>query len=210
MKDYLLLAMLFATSLAQAQTFILKDKTWTANIQVAQCDATSCEGAGSIELNTGKHRQTFTSKDLRVFRFTEGPPFRFADFLNPADYNFDGKTDIAISQGSIGPYGTIGYKIYVQTTSGRFILSDELSSLTENHMGLPEVDSKNRLLKVEGKSGPTYRYEAHYRVRQNKRPALQEVYLRSEQHNATGVEIEEKTWRNDKMHSRKTFHPHNE
>lgn len=32
MKDYLLLAMLFATSLAQAQNFILKDKTWTANI----------------------------------------------------------------------------------------------------------------------------------------------------------------------------------
>lgn len=175
-----LIALLFLLSItAHAETFTLKKDKWTAKIQVAHCDENTCSGKGRIELTTDKHKQTFYSEDFYVYRPNPNTPFDFDAMLNPADYNFDGKTDIAISQGNYGLYGSTIYNIYVQTNSGKFILSDELSDLTLDYMGLPEVDNQNQLLIVFSKVGYIYRDETHFRVRQKQKPALQKVYFQS-------------------------------
>lgn len=173
---WLLLSLCLATSI-QANRFQLEKGDWMAKIQVAKCDEYACTGNSTIELNTGKHIQTFHQDDSSFYRKNKNEPFQFDDFLNTADYNFDGLLDIAVSQGNYGSYGSPIYDIYVQTRSGKFILSDELTELaSSDFIGLPEVDSKNQALKAFRKIGYSERIETHYRVRKNKRPALQQIY----------------------------------
>lgn len=177
---YKLITLLFALCLAntaQAESFQFKKGDLIAKIQVAKCDENHCSGASHIELNTGKYTQSFNSEDSTFYRKHKNKPFQFDDFLNSADYNFDGLLDIAISQGNYGSYGSPIYDIYVQTQSGKFVLSDELTTLaSSDFIGLPEVDSKNNLLKVFSKVGYRERIETHYLVRENQTPMLQPVY----------------------------------
>lgn len=208
MKIYIALLFSLLSIAAHAETFILKKGKWTAQIQIAHCDANECRGETYIHLNTGNHKQTFYSEDLSAYRSNPNTPFNFDDFVTTADYNFDGKTDIAISQGNYGSYNSAIYNIYVQTTSGKFILSEELSDLTINYMGLPDVDKQNKQLIVFRKSGAAYNEEVHYRVRQNQNPALQQVYFKSTEHNSMEGKIIETTeiLKNGKIHkSVKTY-----
>lgn len=161
----------------QAETFHVQKGDWTAKIQVAECDEHICTGQSTIELNTGKYIQSFYQNDSSFYRKHKNEPLQFDDFLNTADYNFDGLLDIAISQGNYGSYGSPIYDIYLQTQSGKFVLNNELTELaSSDFIGLPEVDIENRLLKVFRKVGYSERIETHYRVRQNQRPALQQIY----------------------------------
>lgn len=172
-----LLLTVCVVSTVQAETFHVQKGDWTAKIQVAECDEYACTGQSTIELNTGKYIQSFHQDDSSFYRKNKHELFQFDDFLNSADYNFDGLLDIAISQGNYGAYGSPIYDIYLQTQSGKFVLNDELTELaSSDFLGLPEVDIENRLLKVFRKIGYSERIETHYHVRQNQRPALQQIY----------------------------------
>lgn len=187
-------------STTQAETFHVQKGDWTAKIQVAECDEYACTGQSTIELNTGKYIQSFHQDDSSFYRKNKHEPFQFDDFLNSADYNFDGLLDIAISQGNYGAYGSTIYDIYLQTQSGKFVLNNELTELaSSDFIGLPEVDIENRLLKVFRKVGYRERIETHYHVRQNQTPMLQPVY---EQHTEYLIDdtVRETTtiWKNGK------------
>ncbi|RQO66960.1 hypothetical protein DBR44_16800 [Aquitalea sp. FJL05] len=83
--------------------------------------------------------------------------------INVADFNFDGHADFAVQNGNDGPYGGPTYSVYLyDSTSTQFVLSDELSTLTAETLGMFQVDAKRKRLSTFAKSGCCYHETTHY------------------------------------------------
>ncbi len=73
--------------------------------------------------------------------------------LRVGDFDFDGLEDVAIWAGNQGPYGGPTFSIYLQNKSARFVRSARLSALTENTLGMFQVDAARRRILTVTKSG---------------------------------------------------------
>lgn len=83
--------------------------------------------------------------------------------INVADFDFDGHADFAVQNGNDGPYGGPTYSVYLyDTASKQFVLSDELSTLTGETLGMFQVDAKRKRLSTFAKSGCCYHETTHY------------------------------------------------
>lgn len=170
------LTILLITTNSHAQAFHIKDGSdlYDANIEVL-CAEDQCSGTGRIILyqkNTQNIIQQFTSDDLN-FEVTEKskPTVNIIQRYNEQsalifdDFNFDGSEDIAIRNGNNGGYGGPTYDVYVFLKhKKKFILSQELTDLTYENLGMFEIDDQKKRILTNSKSGCCYHQAAEYSV----------------------------------------------
>ena len=155
---------------AQARDFQITGlpKGWQARITIAQCEGEQCSGKGQISLTSRAVQQTFDREDLSFYVPNLTAQQTTLTYQNSpltlTDFNFDGTLDLAIDRGHEGPYGSMAYDIYVQTLKGKWVYSQELSELTDQFMGLPEVNAKRKTLTTWAKSGCCYHVSSTWRV----------------------------------------------
>ena len=138
----------------QAQVFEIKNASKRYDVKITtSCTDWSCDGQANIDLylkGTTQHFQHFTSAELTMdLDETDKPSVNVVllygeqSALIFADFNFDGSEDVAIRNGNYGAYGGLTYDVYAfHRTKNKFVLSEELSALTHENLGMFEVDPK--------------------------------------------------------------------
>lgn len=177
------------------QTFPLKNlpRGWSGYVEAEECEQGKCTGKGKIRLNANGRNYTFDAA------FFESEPAKNPP-LDIKDFNFDGKPDIAVYNGNSGPYGSAAPDIYVQTQSGKLVMSEELTDLGMSYM-FTDIDKRRKLITAYGKSGAAVHFDDHFRVVPGK--GLQQVYGRVIEHLATGkIKVEERWLRQGKWRKR--------
>ncbi|MBH5330030.1 VCBS repeat-containing protein [Eikenella sp. S3360] len=134
---------------------------WQAEVSSNGCnrDGMICLSPAQITLRHGNFSQTFQSEQLG-FTDTGLRP----DDIRMGDYNFDGKLDLAIRNGNNGHYSSPSYDIYVQTQSGRFVKSRELTELASDYLGMFQVDAARRTLTTAARDGCCFRVEETWQI----------------------------------------------
>lgn len=94
------------------------------------------------------------------------------DVIAMEDLNFDGLPDVMLLEGRFGFYNAQSYKVYVQTRSGQFVHSPELSELMVN--GTPEeIDRRRRTITVHAGRNGLISWGSHtYQILHGKKPKL--------------------------------------
>ncbi|MDQ1805139.1 FG-GAP repeat protein [Chryseobacterium sp. CKR4-1] len=159
------------------QHFEIKDGSllYNADITVQDCDADKCSGNGTIILKdkrTSRTLQEFTSDDLYFYLGKDQQPsvnvIQLYDEQSPLifkDFNFDGFEDIAIRNGNESSYGGPSYDVYVyNTTRKQFVISEELTDLARENLGMFQTDPKRKRLITFSKSGCCWHLTTEYRV----------------------------------------------
>lgn len=165
---------------SHAQIFEIKNgsKNYDAKIDV-ECEQDQCGGKAKITLyqkGTKYEVQSFDSDELTMYLdknfkpsvnviqlYNEQSPLIFDDF------NFDGAEDLAIRNGNYGSYGGPVYDIYVfNKTKKKFVFSDELSNLTQENLGMFQIDHDKKRIITFNKSGCCYHITSEYIVVPNK------------------------------------------
>lgn len=166
----------FSLSITNAQVFEIQDgsKHYDAVIDIA-CEKDECGAKAEVKLLKKGSKavfQTFHSDELTMYLdekfkpsvnviqlYGEQSPLIFDDF------NFDGTEDLAIRNGNYGSYGGPVYDIYVFNQSkNKFVLSQELSALTQENLGMFELDKKRKRIIAFNKSGCCYHIRSEYQV----------------------------------------------
>ena len=164
-----------------ATTFQIQNgsKLYSAQLDVAHCEKDECSGQAKILLyKKGSQQvfQTLTSDDLNFYLdkkqqpsvnviqlYNEQSPLIFEDF------NFDGQQDLAIRNGNESSYGGPSYDVYVfNKTRQKFVISDELTALATENLGMFETDAKRKRLMTFAKSGCCFHVSSEYAVIHNK------------------------------------------
>lgn len=187
MKNLLIIgASLFISFNATAQFKFLSNNTsdeYNAKLFVANCNNGHCDGKATIALYdkiTGDDIQTFHSGDLD-FSINEKQDARIGwldlgKYQSPlifGDFNFDGREDLAIRNGSKGAYGSASYDVYISDKNRKFTLDKHLTKLASENLGMFDVDRKKKQISIEQKSGCCYHSTTSYEV--NGKKGLKEV-----------------------------------
>ncbi|MFB9078377.1 XAC2610-related protein [Flavobacterium procerum] len=181
MKNIKYILLLISGICAAQNKFVVKDgsKKYSVEISVANCSAGNCEGKATIKLIDKKSNRFFqmlTSADLYFFLdkkqkptvnvvelYGEQSPLIFDDF------NFDGTEDLAIRNGNKSGYGGPSYDVYVyNSTKKKFVLSNQLTNLTTDNLGMFTTDHKRKRLTAYSKSGCCWHMTTEYAVVANK------------------------------------------
>lgn len=166
---------------------------YNAEITVQDCDEEKCSGGGTIELKdkkTGHTIQTLTSEDLYFYlNKDQQPSVNIIQLYNEQsplifkDFNFDGSEDIAVRNGNESSYGGPSYDVYVyNSTKRQFVMSDELTNLAFENLGMFQTDAKRKRLITFSKSGCCWHLTTEYQIIPKK--GLDKVYELEE--DATG------------------------
>lgn len=92
------------------------------------------------------------------------------------DINFDGHDDIALRAGNEGAYGGPSYDVYLyQPASKRFMLSDALTQLGSENLGLFRVDPQRKTLTTFTKSGCCWHQSSVWKVENNQPVLIEET-----------------------------------
>ncbi|MBN1611830.1 MAG: hypothetical protein JW940_34685 [Polyangiaceae bacterium] len=79
------------------------------------------------------------------------------------DFNFDGHQDLAVQVGQDGPYGGPSFEVLLyRAHRGRYELSEPLSALTRENLGLFEVIPARKRIATFAKSGCCYHVTQQY------------------------------------------------
>ena len=187
------------TSLIFGQTrFEIKNgsKIYNATIESADCNGGNCSGKGSVTI-TAKHDNNFeqkiVSEDLYFDVNNAQPTVNVIEIYGEQsplifeDFNFDGNEDLAVRNGNNSGYGGPSYDIYVYNiTRKKFVLSDELTDLVSENLGMFKTDPKRKRLKTFSKSGCCWHITTEYEIIPKK--GLQMVYELTE--DATSIDGE--------------------
>lgn len=189
-KSHIGLLAIIATLVCQSATaahfkITQGSSDFDALVNVAECEKGQCSGNGKISLyQKGGSRvfQSFQSDDLNFYLdkkhkpsvnviqlYNEQSPLIFDDF------NFDGQQDLAIRNGNSSRYGGPSYDVYVfNKTRQKFVISDALTSLANDNLGMFQTDHQRKRLITFAKSGCCYHETTEYAVIPNK--GLKQVY----------------------------------
>lgn len=192
------------------QQFELKDasENYNVKLKVETCHNDECSGKGTIELfnkNTSLKFQTLISDNLFFYLnedqkptaniiqlYNEQSPLIFEDF------NFDGTEDVAIRNGNESGYSGPSYDVYVfNITKKQFVLSEELTALAHDNLGMFNTDPERKRLITYSKSGCCWHLTTEYTVLPHR--GLFKVYEMEE--DATGgerVKVTKKEFVDDK------------
>lgn len=176
MKNFFLLTLLFISFQAVGQFKFLANNSsnqYKAKIFVADCDKGLCEGKGTIILYdkiSNQELETFSSSNLN-FSLIEKQDAKIGwlelgKYQTPlifGDFNFDGKEDIAIRNGSNGAYMSPSYDIYL-ATNNRFLLSKELTTLASNNLGMFEFNKKTKSISIQQKEDCCFYKTINYSI----------------------------------------------
>lgn len=146
-----------------------------ATISVDSCTQDNCEGKGTIKLfdkKTDKLFQTFVSDDLYFFSDNNGNPtvniIQLYNEQSPLifeDFNFDGSEDLAIRNGNNSGYGGPSYDVYVyHRNKKKFVVSDELTQLAYENLGMFQTDHERKRIVTFQKSGCCWHITTEYSV----------------------------------------------
>ncbi len=171
---------LFLSPKLHAQIFQIKDgsKNYDAEIEIS-CEKIDCDGKAEITLFKKGSKQVFQkfhSDEMTMYLdekfqpsvnvvqlYGEQSPLIFEDF------NFDGTEDLAIRNGNYGSYGGPVYDIYVfNQTRHKLVYSKALSVLTQENLGMFDIDPKRKRIITFNKSGCCYHIRSEYQVVPNK------------------------------------------
>jgi hypothetical protein len=187
-----------------AQQFYIKDASTLYDVKLdVTCEKDACFDKGNVILykkGSPKVFQKMTSDDLSFYLdedfkpttnivelYGEQSPLIFDDF------NFDGSEDVAVRNGSYGSYGGPTYDVYVYNkTRKKFILSDDLSSLTQENLGMFQVDPDRKRLITFNKSGCCYHITQEYIVEPKKGLIEVKSLVEDARHAVGGDQVEVK------------------
>ena len=168
---------LFPLVSSHAASFKVTDgsKLYDAVITVAQCEKDTCSGSGKISLyskGSKKLIQQLASEDLYFYlQDKQQPSVNVIQLYNEQsplifdDFNFDRQQDLAIRNGNNSSYGGPSYDVYVfNKTRKKFVLSDELTTLAEENLGMFQTDHQRKRLITLAKSGCCYHETSEYVV----------------------------------------------
>ncbi|GAB0157327.1 hypothetical protein CHRYSEOSP005_26000 [Chryseobacterium sp. Alg-005] len=191
------------------QQFELKNasENYDVKLKVENCSNVECSGRGSIELfnkRTSQKFQTLTSDNLFFYLNEEQKPtaniIQLYDEQSPLifeDFNFDGPEDVAIRNGNESGYSGPSYDVYVfNITRKQFVLSEELTALAHDNLGMFNTDPERKRLITYSKSGCCWHLTTEYTVLPQR--GLFKVYELEE--DATGgekVKVTKKEFIND-------------
>lgn len=170
-----LLLMLCFPVLAQ-KTFELKDasKYFDIKIKVAKCEDGFCSGKTSFSFykkgGTTPY-QVINLPDTQIQLDENGNAQANISMLydnqsavNIGDFNFDGMEDVAVCDGANGSYGGPSYQVYLSSKSaGKFVYNKAFTDLGQ-HLGMFEIDSKKKVLRIFDKSGCCWHVTEEYSV----------------------------------------------
>jgi hypothetical protein len=149
-------------------------KKYNATISVNACEDGICQGSGMITLTdkNAKPVQVLKSEDLFFFLdSTQNPTANTIELYNEQsplifdDFNFDGQEDLAIRNGNNSGYGGPSYDVYVfNSTKNKFVLSDELTTLATENLGMFETNHKTKRLTAYAKSGCCLHITTEYSI----------------------------------------------
>ena len=111
--------------------------------------------------------------------------------IDVGDFNFDGREDFAVLSGEDGPYGGPTFTVYLASPSGQFVLSPELGKLTQENLGMFQVDAKKKRLITFAKSGCCFHVMEELAVVHDK-PAV--VYRETEDATGSLLVITRERW----------------
>ncbi len=180
MKKTLFLILLLASATFAQHTFDLKNasKYFDVKVRVAECDDFSCTGAATFSFykkGSAKPYQVINHKDTYVQLNEGGKPlvnitllYDEQSVVNVDDFNFDGMEDVAISDGTNGSYNGPSYRVYLSSrAAGKFVFNRKFTDLAY-HLGMFEVDAKNKTLQTFDKSGCCWHITERYKVVANR------------------------------------------
>jgi hypothetical protein len=145
---------------------------------VEKCDASTCEGKAifSFYKKGGTTPYQVIKQEDTYLEFDEGGKptvnqtllYDKQSVINIDDFNFDGMEDVAICNGRNGSYAMPSYDIYLSSRSaGKFVYSEAFSDLGQ-HLGMLEVDKKQKTLQTFDKSGCCWHITERYSVIKNR------------------------------------------
>lgn len=159
-----------------AQSFEIQDgsKQYNAFINTT-CEQELCDAKAEIKLFKKGQKtvfQNFYSDELTMYLDNNSKPsanivqiYGEQSPLIFGDFNFDGTEDVAIRNGNSGSYGGPVYDIYVfNKTKHKFVFSKELSSLTQENLGMFTIDEARKRIITFNKSGCCYHTTSEYIV----------------------------------------------
>lgn len=221
-SKFLSLFLLSGIYISAQHQFLINDGSdhYKVKINVENCDKEECQGNATIDLydkKTSKLFQTLKSDDLNFYLnenqkstvniiqlYNEQSPLIFDDF------NFDGTEDLAIRNGNESGYGGPSYDVYVfNITKKQFVLSEELTGLAHDNLGMFNTDSERKRLITYSKSGCCWHLTTEYSVLPQR--GLFKVYELEE--DATGgekVKVTKREFINDKWITNVKTYPINE
>ncbi|WP_374461123.1 hypothetical protein [Chryseobacterium taeanense] len=193
---------------------------YKVKINVENCDKEECQGNATIDLyekKTSKLLQTLKSDDLNFYlNENQKPTVNIIQLYNEQsplifdDFNFDGTEDLAIRNGNESGYGGPSYDVYVfNITKKQFVLSEELTGLAHDNLGMFNTDSERKRLITYSKSGCCWHLTTEYSVLPQR--GLFKVYELEE--DATGgekVKVTKREFINDKWITNVKTYPINE
>ena len=179
MKTQLQIVLLFLLSnynYAQ-QNFVINDGSnkYSVTLSVSKCEDGECSGEGTVQLFDKKSKaliQTLASIDLFFYLNENQQPsvnvIQLYDEQSPIqfdDFNFDGNQDLAIRNGNNGSYNGPSYDVYVfNITKKQFVISEELTALASENLGMFTTDAKTKRITTFAKSGCCYHITTKYKV----------------------------------------------
>ena len=159
-----------------AQVFEIKNASKHYAVKITtECSQSACDGQAKIDLhpkNKTRKVQRFSSDDLSMDLDENFKPsvnvvqlYGEQSAVIFADFNFDGSEDMAIRNGNYGAYGGPTYDVYVfHQTKNKFVLSQELSTLTHENLGMFQIDPQRKRIITFNKSGCCYHIRSEYGV----------------------------------------------
>lgn len=221
-SKFLLLFLFPFISIPAQHQFQISDGSanYNVKINVETCSKEECEGKATIDLynkKTSKLFQTLKSDDLNFYlNENQKPTANIIQLYNEQsplifdDFNFDGTEDLAIRNGNESGYGGPSYDVYVfNITKKQFVLSEELTGLAHDNLGMFNTDSERKRLITYSKSGCCWHLTTEYSVLPQR--GLFKVYELEE--DATGgekVKVTKREFIDDKWITNVKTYPINE
>lgn len=148
---------------------------YNVKINVETCSKDECDGKATINLydkKTAALIQTLKSDDLNFYlNENQKPTVNIIQLYNEQsplifeDFNFDGTEDLAVRNGNESGYGGPSYDVYVYNiTRKRFVLSEELTALAHENLGMFNTDAERKRLITYSKSGCCWHLTTEYSV----------------------------------------------
>jgi hypothetical protein len=136
-------------------------------------DTDICEGEATLSVypkGRTKEKQVLSFANVSVVRLAADELLvnsaELGDYQSSlvlSDFNFDGHEDLAVQVGQDGPYGGATFQVFLyQPRQGKFKLSESLSALTKENLGLFQRDEARKRIATFTKSGCCYHVTQEY------------------------------------------------
>ncbi len=142
-------------------------KSFNVIVTIETCNENKCNGKATVDLydkSISRKYQTLFSDDFYLDLNENQKPV-FDSLKNSVvfdDFNFDGTEDVAIRNGNSN-YESPFYEVYLNNTSTqRFVLSDELTNLVHSNSGMFKTDQERERIVAYQKNGCCWNLTSEY------------------------------------------------